>query len=200
MSASLALSPVLCRTYNEFRLNRNVQPSGWLVGNMDKLNIHQSLELNGAYFVCAQRVMLFLAQNFLASGPGGGLIGGSSVTINAENIECVGEPGDPIQICAEDVLSLKAANKLTLRNVCLLTLPDTRIILGWKDDNYELVNLTILEMDKKNGDIVQRIKITSGQQFDQYLADKKKRAEDFILYQELQMEAVRKSGLKSILV
>lgn len=190
------LSPMLQLRLDEYK-DRRTEPSGFLVGNMDKLNFTNEVNLVGGYLVCAQKIMLKLKDHFTAIGPGGGLVGGSSIYIDAPKITLKGHALDPIIICAEDILSLNGENG-HFEYVAFVIYRSTRIILDINQLSFGA--LAVFEMDKNTGKILKKFQFTNPQGFFSYCAEKKKEAEDFDTQNMINMETVQRMKLKSILV
>lgn len=206
MSARIEFHPVLDFFLDRFN-DRDYEPSGMKVGNMDRLTIG-NLKMVGGYYVCAETVK-FVSESVKCTGPDGGLVGGNRVRIEAPEIHLEGEPNDPIQIVAIQSLNISGTN-LKMHHVALylfdnadfsiqaanrLSIRDVQVIqINMREQAISTEKLTEWADNSAFDAFVRRFKA------DHHRKDAPSDIENLLERLELDREAASKIGLRSILV
>lgn len=128
MSSNIVLHPILNHFLASFK-ERPCVPSGLLAGNMDRFSIGASLTLKGGYIVCTAAIKFAVSDFIHCTGPGGGLIAGKQVELEAPDITLVSDESDPVQVVALENLSLKATD-MKIQNVVFYLLNDANLSMN----------------------------------------------------------------------
>lgn len=200
-AAAISFHPALDHFLARFN-ERDYQPSGKKVGNMDGFSVGEEVVLEGAYWVCAQTTKFVASRLIHCKGPGGGLIAGNKVQLEAPEITLEGDEKDPVQIVAIESLSVKATN-LKMINVVFYLFDGTKIAFDAKEcevRNVRAVQIVMHNQTVQTGDVVPLNNKKDFQDFVKGVENPSSEVEAFLERLSWEKEAASKIGLRSILL
>ncbi len=148
MNQSIELHPVLNHFLSCFK-PKNIKPSPFFIYESEIINTEKFI-LAGSYFVCAAKTILVAGELIHCKGPGGALIEGTNVELEAPEIILEGSLNDPIQLVAIENLSVRATD-LKMQNVIFYLFENAGLTINTlifsKVKNVSIIRLSL---DDKN--------------------------------------------------
>ncbi len=148
MNQIIQLHPVLNHFLSCFK-PKNIKPSSFFFDEFEIINM-EKFTLAGSYFVCAAKTILVAGEFIHCKGPGGALIGGTNVELEAPEIILEGSPNEPIQLVAIESFSVKATD-LKMQNVIFYLFENAGITINTQIfSKVKNVCIIRLSLDDKN--------------------------------------------------